>query len=119
LGEFDQKWSRSTKWGSWEELGDLSNAAREVGRAGKGEGESGIEVVWDAVLSHKTAGDAVEEVWAVEVDPNGEFFVSSCFLFGNLIFLEHFRFETSDEKGIHRSPHRNLLRQTHQGLAEI
>lgn len=31
----------------------------------------GIAIVWDAVLSHKTAGDSKEECWAVEVDPKG------------------------------------------------
>lgn len=58
LGEFDQKWTRSTKWGSREELGALISKAKETG----------VKVVWDAVLNHKTAGDATEECWAVEVD---------------------------------------------------
>nr|OQO15518.1 hypothetical protein B0A51_17838 [Rachicladosporium sp. CCFEE 5018] len=58
LGEFDQKYSRATKWGSREELADLIRKA----------GELGVEVMWDAVLNHKTAGDRVEECWAVEVE---------------------------------------------------
>ncbi|KAB2571112.1 Cytoplasmic alpha-amylase [Lasiodiplodia theobromae] len=59
LGEFDQKGARSTKWGSREELRDLMDKAKSLG----------IAIVWDAVLSHKTAGDSTEECWAVEVDP--------------------------------------------------
>lgn len=62
LGEFDQKWARSTKWGSREELGDLMGKARSLG----------MESVWDAVLNHKTAGDGTEECWAVEVDKEGK-----------------------------------------------
>ncbi|KAK5128787.1 hypothetical protein LTR85_000120 [Meristemomyces frigidus] len=58
LGEFDQKWTRSTKWGSRDELGDLMQAAKR----------EGVECIWDAVLNHKTAGDATDEAWAVEVD---------------------------------------------------
>ncbi|KAH7055541.1 glycoside hydrolase superfamily [Macrophomina phaseolina] len=59
LGEFEQKGSRSTKWGSREELRDLMEKARSLG----------IGIIWDAVLNHKTAGDTTEECWAVEVDP--------------------------------------------------
>lgn len=40
LGEFDWKGTRSTKWGSKEELVDLSRAAKE----------HGIGLIWDAVL---------------------------------------------------------------------
>ncbi|KAK5129477.1 hypothetical protein LTR08_003237 [Meristemomyces frigidus] len=58
LGEFDQKWARSTKWGSREELRALMARAKELG----------VECIWDAVLNHKTAGDATDEAWAVEVD---------------------------------------------------
>jgi alpha-amylase len=61
LGEFEQKGSRNTKWGSREELDDLMRKARELE----------IDIVWDAVLNHKTAGDAKEETWAVEVDKEG------------------------------------------------
>lgn len=70
LGEFDQKWARSTKWGSREELQDLVETASRCGH-------SGIELIWDAVLNHKTAGDATDEAWAVEVDKEG---VSTAFL---------------------------------------
>lgn len=58
LGGFDQKWTRSTKWGSREELRDLMELAKK----------EGVECIWDAVLNHKTAGDATDEAWAVEVD---------------------------------------------------
>lgn len=62
LGEFDQKESRSTKWGSREDLDELIGFARECG----------IDVIWDAVINHKQAGDRVEDgIWAVEVDPEG------------------------------------------------
>jgi len=59
LGEFDQKWSRSTKWGSREDLAELMLVAKVMN----------MTVIWDAVLNHKTAGDATEPCWAVEVDP--------------------------------------------------
>lgn len=61
LGEFEQKGSRSTKWGSRQELDDLIKRAKELG----------IDIVWDAVINHKTGGDATEETWAVEVDKEG------------------------------------------------
>lgn len=61
LGEFDQKYARSTRWGSREELQDVMDTARR----------EGVHCIWDAVLNHKTAGDATEETWAVEVDPEG------------------------------------------------
>jgi alpha-amylase len=61
LGEFEQKGARATKWGSREELDELLRIAKE----------SGAEVVWDAVLNHKTGGDSKEETWAVEVDKEG------------------------------------------------
>lgn len=67
LGEFDQKWARSTKWGSREELRDLIDIATRLRGPG---GHGGVELIWDAVLSHKTAGDATDESWAVEVDPS-------------------------------------------------
>jgi hypothetical protein len=58
LGEFDQKWTRSTKWGSREELNELIAKAKSLE----------VQIIWDTVLNHKTAGDAKEECWAVEVD---------------------------------------------------
>ena len=61
LGEFEQKGCRSTKWGSREELEDLSNRGKACG----------VEMIWDAVLNHKAGGDGTEECWAVEVDEEG------------------------------------------------
>lgn len=61
LGEFDQKGSRSTKWGSKEELDDLLGKGRECG----------VEMIWDAVLNHKAGADGTEDCWAVEVDKDG------------------------------------------------
>ena len=67
LGEFDQKWSRATKWGSRKELDEMMAKAKSVG----------VAVIWDAILNHKTAGDGTEECWAVEVDPGGTSYI--CF----------------------------------------
>ena len=61
LGEFDQKGSRSTKWGSKEDLMQLMEKAKEVG----------VGIYWDAVLNHKAAADETQKCVAVEVDPNG------------------------------------------------
>ena len=61
LGEFEQKGARATKWGSREELDELLRSAKE----------SGLDIVWDAVLNHKTGGDSPQEAWAVEVDKEG------------------------------------------------
>ncbi|MCJ1436671.1 hypothetical protein MMC27_006052 [Xylographa pallens] len=60
LGEFDQKGSRSTKWGSKEDLMQLMEKAKDVG----------VGVYWDAVLNHKAAADETQKCLAVEVDPN-------------------------------------------------
>ena len=62
LGEFNQKGSQATKWGAREDLAELMLMARVMN----------MHVIWDAVLNHKTAGDATEPCWAVEVDPTGE-----------------------------------------------
>ncbi|KAF2727266.1 thermostable alpha-amylase [Polyplosphaeria fusca] len=58
LGEFEQKWHRSTKWGSKEDLIALSNKAVDVN----------MGLVWDAVLSHRAGGDHKEKLEAIEVD---------------------------------------------------
>ncbi|OAX84201.1 hypothetical protein ACJ72_01433 [Emergomyces africanus] len=59
LGEFYQKGSRATKWGTKEELVALANRAHELE----------IGVIWDTVLNHKTAADHTEKCMAVRVDP--------------------------------------------------
>lgn len=61
LGEFDQKGSTRTKWGTKEELLSLSKKSQELG----------IGLYWDAVLNHKAAADKKEKVKVVEVDSNG------------------------------------------------
>lgn len=61
LGEFDQKGSRSTKWGSREELAELVE---------KSESE-GVGLYFDAVLNHKAGADNKEKCRVVEVDDNG------------------------------------------------
>ncbi|GME31698.1 hypothetical protein GTA08_BOTSDO11485 [Neofusicoccum parvum] len=60
LGEFDQKGSTRTKWGSFEELKTLCAKAKELG----------VGVYWDAVLNHKAAADRKEKCQAIEVDAN-------------------------------------------------
>lgn len=59
LGEFDQKGSRHTKWGTKEELVAMAERAERCG----------IAILFDAVLNHKAAADHCEEVLAVQVDP--------------------------------------------------
>ncbi|KAF5862391.1 hypothetical protein ETB97_011748 [Aspergillus alliaceus] len=59
LGEFDQKGSRPTKWGSKAELQSLASSARNLG----------IGIYWDAVLNHKAGADYPERFPAVKVDP--------------------------------------------------
>lgn len=60
LGEFDQKGSTRTKWGTKEELLTLSAKAKELG----------MGLYWDAVLNHKAGADKKEKAEAVEVDEN-------------------------------------------------
>ncbi|KAK3387298.1 glucan 1,4-alpha-maltohexaosidase [Podospora didyma] len=60
LGEFNQKGSVATKWGTKEDLLRLSRTAEE----------NGVGLYWDAVLNHKFAADHREKCKAVEVDPN-------------------------------------------------
>ncbi|KAF2442633.1 glycoside hydrolase family 13 protein [Karstenula rhodostoma CBS 690.94] len=58
LGEFDQKGKRATKWGTKEELLELSKLAKE----------KGVGLHWDAVLNHKAGADKTEKCRVVEVD---------------------------------------------------
>ncbi|KAL2856793.1 glycoside hydrolase superfamily [Aspergillus pseudodeflectus] len=60
LGEFEQKGSVRTKFGSREELQDLVEEAQGLG----------VRVIWDAVLNHKAGADRVERCMAVKVDEN-------------------------------------------------
>ncbi|PLB48256.1 alpha-amylase [Aspergillus steynii IBT 23096] len=59
IGEFDQKGSRATKWGTKEELQSLMACAQELS----------VGVYWDAVLNHKAGADFTEQFAAVKVDP--------------------------------------------------
>lgn len=58
MGEFDQKGTRATKWGSKEELLELCHKADELG----------VAVYWDAVLNHKAGADNKETCKVIEVD---------------------------------------------------
>ena len=71
LGEFDWKGSRATKWGTKEELVEMTKAADDCG----------IGILWDAVLNHRAAADYTESCQAVKVDPQGMMCetVSPCF----------------------------------------
>ncbi|KAI1456458.1 glucan 1,4-alpha-maltohexaosidase [Annulohypoxylon moriforme] len=60
LGEFDQKGSVSTKWGTKDELLKLCSTAKD----------HGVGIYFDAVLNHKFAADHKEKCLAVEVDPD-------------------------------------------------
>lgn len=59
LGEFEQKGARRTKWGSREDLEELTRTAKEFG----------LGLIWDAVLNHKAGADYPEMCRAVKVDP--------------------------------------------------
>ncbi|MBV8885860.1 MAG: alpha-amylase [Chroococcidiopsidaceae cyanobacterium CP_BM_RX_35] len=60
LGEFDQKGSVRTKYGTKDEYIAAIKAAKNVG----------IQVYADVVLNHKLGADAAEEVEATPFDPN-------------------------------------------------
>lgn len=60
LGEFDQKGTVRTKYGTLEELREAIDALHEVG----------IKVYADVVMNHKAGADFSEEFLAVQVDEN-------------------------------------------------
>ncbi len=60
LGEFDQKGSVRTKYGTKEELHELLETLKN----------EGLDVYADVVLNHKAGGDRLEQFKAVEVDPD-------------------------------------------------
>lgn len=60
LGEFDQKGSVKTKYGSKEEFLDCIKALHA----------EGLQVYADVVLNHKANGDETEKFMACEMDPN-------------------------------------------------
>jgi len=59
LGEFDQKGTVRTKYGTREEYVEAVRALQDAG----------VQVLGDVVLNHKMGGDGLERVEAVEVDP--------------------------------------------------
>ena len=59
LGEFDQKGTIRTKYGTKEEYIEAINAFHEAD----------IQVIADIVLNHRMGGDGIEEVRAVQDDP--------------------------------------------------
>ncbi|KAK5661876.1 hypothetical protein OQA88_9984 [Cercophora sp. LCS_1] len=59
LGEFNQKGTVATKWGSKAELVQLTEKAKQ----------HGMGVLFDAVLNHKAGAEFSEEVVAVRCDP--------------------------------------------------
>ncbi|KAF5515320.1 Glucan 1,4-alpha-maltohexaosidase [Colletotrichum siamense] len=59
LGEFDQKGSVPTKWGTKEDLMALAAESNK----------NGIGLVWDAIHNHRAYADETEMVKVVEVDP--------------------------------------------------
>lgn len=63
LGEFDQKGTTRTKWGTHEELKKLANIAQE----------KNIKLYFDAVLNHKAAADEREKCRAIMCDSDGIF----------------------------------------------
>ncbi|KAF8149917.1 glycoside hydrolase family 13 protein [Crassisporium funariophilum] len=60
LGEFDQKGTVRTRWGTREELLQACKVAKE----------HGIDIIIDAVLNHKLGADRVEAFQAVPVQPD-------------------------------------------------
>ena len=58
LGEFEQKGSRRTKWGSKRELVEMAEEAERYG----------VRVLFDAVINHKAGGDFVERAVATKMD---------------------------------------------------
>lgn len=71
LGEFDQKNSRSTKYGSKDEYIHAIKSLQE----------QGITVMADVVINHKAGGDELEKVPVRRVNPNNrEEFISDVFV---------------------------------------
>lgn len=67
LGEFDQKGSVETRYGSKQEYLDCIKTLQE----------HGITAIADIVLNHKSGGDETEKVWVKKVDPeNRNAFIS-------------------------------------------
>lgn len=63
LGEFDQKGTVPTKWGTKDELVALAKETKKLG----------MGLIWDAIHNHRAFADETETVEVVEVDPRGQF----------------------------------------------
>jgi alpha-amylase len=61
LGEFNQKGTIRTKWGTSDELTSLSKVATD----------QGMDLYFDAVLNHKAAADEQFKCQAIQVDWDG------------------------------------------------
>jgi alpha-amylase len=61
LGEFDQKGTTRSKWGSFADLQELAKIAQN----------ENVLLYFDAVLNHKAAADEKEKCKAIEVDWEG------------------------------------------------
>jgi alpha-amylase len=61
LGEFDQKGTVATKWGTRDDLQRLAETAHQMD----------MGLYWDAVLNHKAGADYTERFRAVTVEPQG------------------------------------------------
>lgn len=60
LGEFDQKGSVGTKWGTKDDLMKMCQTAKD----------NKVGIYFDAVLNHRFAADRKEKCEAIEVDPD-------------------------------------------------
>lgn len=86
LGEFDQKGSVRTKYGTRRELEEMIAALHE----------KGISVYLDTVMNHKTGADYTEEFMAREVDPqNREHMLSDAY---EIVGLTGFNFPGRKDK---------------------
>jgi alpha-amylase len=61
LGEFSQKGTTRTKWGTFEELRNLAAIAKD----------KNMNLYFDAVLNHKAGADDTEKCMAIVCDQNG------------------------------------------------
>ena len=61
LGEFDQKGTTRTKWGSIDDLNNLDQVAQN----------NDVLLYFDAVLNHKANADATEKCRAIQCDWDG------------------------------------------------
>lgn len=67
LGEFEQKGTVPTKWGTKQDLVDLAVESRNYN----------IGLIWDAILNHRAFADSTETVTVVEVNPRSKMHVES------------------------------------------